>query len=258
MLGDFRIIRALGRGGMGVVYEAVEGLLGRRVALKVLPFGAAIDPRRVARFRVESQAAAQLNHPHIIPVYSVGSEAGVHHYAMQLIEGITLAELVAELRPMKAGVAAPANAERATTAASVLSSISNDSRAFAREAAKLGVQAAVALQHAHENGVLHRHVKPSNLMIDATGHLWIADFGLARFQNDARLTVSGDILGTLSYMSPEQALGNNGVVDQAMAKDPAGRYASAEELALDLRRFLDDQPIRARRPGPLERLARLA
>src|SRR5262249_30537365 len=77
VLGEFRIVRALGRGGMGVVYEAVQHSLGRRVALKVLPFGAAIDPRRLARFRVESQAAAQLNHPHIIPVYAVGAEAGV-------------------------------------------------------------------------------------------------------------------------------------------------------------------------------------
>lgn len=85
-LGDFRIVRALGQGGMGVVYEAVQGSLDRRVALKVLPFGAAIDPRRLARFRVESQAAAQLNHPHIIPVYSVGSETGVHYYAMQFLD----------------------------------------------------------------------------------------------------------------------------------------------------------------------------
>ncbi len=100
-LGDFRIVRTLGRGGMGVVYEAVQRSLERRVALKVLPFGAAIDPRRLARFRVESHAAAQLNHPHIISVYSVGSEAGVHYYAMQLIDGPTLAELIADLRRLK-------------------------------------------------------------------------------------------------------------------------------------------------------------
>jgi eukaryotic-like serine/threonine-protein kinase len=315
-LGDFRIVRALGRGGMGVVYEAVQGSLDRRVALKVLPFGAAIDPRRLARFRVESQAAAQLNHPHIIPVYSVGAEAGVHYYAMQLIDGITLAELIAELGRMKEGRAAPAEAGRVTATSSIRSSISTDSPAFSREAAKLGVQAALALDHAHENGVLHRDIKPSNLMIDGTGHLWVADFGLARFQTDASLTVSGDILGTLRYMSPEQALGNRGVVDQrtdvyslgatlyelitlapafegsnrqdllrkiaqdeprrpralrpevpldletivlkAMAKDPASRYPTAGELALDLERFLDDQPIRARRPGAIERLTRLA
>ena len=90
-LGEFRLVRQLARGGMGVVYEAVQVPLGRRVAVKVLPFGAAIDPRRLARFRVESQAAALLQHPHIIPVYSVGTEGGVHYYAMQLIDGMTVA-----------------------------------------------------------------------------------------------------------------------------------------------------------------------
>ena len=90
-IGDFRIVRELGRGGMGVVYEAVEGSLGRRVALKVLPFAAAIDPRQIARFRVEAQAASHLNHPHIVPVFSVGCEGGIHYYAMQLIDGPTLA-----------------------------------------------------------------------------------------------------------------------------------------------------------------------
>ena len=97
-IGDFRVVRELGRGGMGVVYEAVEGSLGRRVALKVLPFAAAIDPRQIARFRVEAQAASQLNHPHIVPVFSVGCEGGIHYYAMQLIDGPTLAHLIAGLR----------------------------------------------------------------------------------------------------------------------------------------------------------------
>ncbi len=97
-LGDFRIIREIGRGGMGVVYEAEQHSLGRRVALKVLPFAAAIDPRQIARFRVEAQAASHLNHPHIVPVYSVGCQRGVHYYAMQLIDGPTLAERIDGLR----------------------------------------------------------------------------------------------------------------------------------------------------------------
>ncbi len=342
-LGDFQILRSLGRGGMGVVYEALEGALGRRVALKVLPFGAAIDPRRLARFRVEAQAAAQLHHPHIIPVYSVGSEAGVHFYAMQLIQGATVAELIAELRRMEGptgdrkragaltnssrshdelGGVEPADRARltgtegSTETSGILSSIWMHSPAFSREAARLGLQAAQALEHAHQNGVLHRDVKPSNLMVDSTGHLWVADFGLARFQGEGSLTASGDLLGTLRYMSPEQALANRGVVDErtdvyslgatlyelitlrpafegsnrqsllrriaqdeprrpralkpaipidletivikAMAKDPVSRYSAASELAEDLQRFLDDQPILARKPGPLERLTRLA
>ncbi len=315
-LGDFRIVRSLARGGMGIVYEAVQASLDRRVALKVLPFGAAIDPRRLARFRVESQAAAQLHHPHIIPVYSVGCECGVHYYAMQLIDGTTLAEVITELRRSKNSTPAAVHSTSTLETSSTLSASSTDVVAYCREAARLGLQAALALDHAHENGVLHRDVKPSNLMVDGSGHLWVGDFGLARFQTDSRLTVSGDVMGTLVYMSPEQALANRSVVDQrtdvyslgatlyelitlhapfegsnrqellrkiaqdeprgpravrpgipldletiilkAMAKDLASRYSTAGEMALDLNRFLDDQPIRARRPKVLERLNRLA
>ena len=183
--------------------------------------------------------------------------------------------------------------------------------AFFRTIAELGIQAAEALQHAHELGIIHRDIKPANLLIDFRGHLWITDFGLAHCQNDASFTMSGDILGTLRYMSPEQALAKRVLIDQrtdiyslgvtlyelithepaygghdrqelikqivfdepraprklnraiptdletivlkAMEKDPAGRYASAKMLEDDLRRFLDDRPIEARRPGPLKR-----
>jgi len=315
-LGDFRIVRALGRGGMGVVYEAVQRSLERRVALKVLPFGAAIDPRRLARFQVESHAAARLNHPHIVPVYAVGSEAGVHYYAMQLIDGTTLAAMISDLRRVHDGKLAPAAADTTAGTSSIELALSAGPSAFFREAARLAMQAAFALDHAHENGVLHRDVKPSNLLIDGTGHLWVTDFGLARYQADSSLTVSGDILGTLRYMSPEQALANRSVVDQrtdvyslgatlyelitlhppfegsnrqellrkiaqdeprrprarsaeipldletivlkAVAKEPPSRYSSARQMALDLERFLTDQPITARRPRMLERLTRLA
>ncbi len=351
-LGDFRVIRELGRGGMGVVYEAEQHSLGRRVALKVLPFAAAIDPRQIARFRVEAQAASHLNHPHIVPVYSVGCQRGVHYYAMQLIDGPTLAERIDELRnpgggeatalvvstvvlptsdetPIPTPTPAPAPERhpadgrefvesvpehrtapkgRASTASYPPSSTSGTRRqAFFREAARLGLEAAEALEHAHQQGVLHRDIKPSNLMVNGRGHLWVTDFGLARFQGDVSLTATGDMLGTLRYMSPEQALANRAVVDQrtdvyslgatfyelltlrpaveghdrqellrkisqeeprrprainpavprdletiiikAMAKDPSGRYATAQELADDLHRFLDDRPILARRPG---------
>ena len=339
-LGDFRVLRELGRGGMGIVYEAEQHSLGRRVALKVLPFAAAIDPRQIARFRVEAQAASQLHHAHIVPIYSVGCQRGVHYYAMQLIDGSTLAELIAELRRIDGLAAAPGTAPTMTEPAGSrrsgdvaesprprpaggvpppvwsLSTTSTRSREFFREAARLGCQAAEALEHAHQQGVLHRDIKPSNLIVDARGHLWITDFGLARFQGEGSLTATGDLLGTLRYMSPEQALANRAVVDQrsdvyslgatfyelltlhpafagsdrqdllrriaqeeprrpgalnptvpadletivlkAMAKDPAGRYTTAQELADDLRRFLDDQPILARRPGPRERAARWA
>ena len=178
------------------------------------------------------------------------------------------------------------------------------------------MQAAEALEHAHGLGVLHRDVKPANLLVDARGHLWVTDFGLARFQGNNELTLTGDLLGTLRYMSPEQALAKRGVVDhrtdiyslgttlfelltlrpafdgrdrqellrqialeeptaprrldpslprdletivlKAMAKEPDGRYSAAEELADDLRRFLEDKPIRARRPTFPEQAAKWA
>ncbi len=285
VLGDFRTVREIGRGGMGVVYEAVQLSLNRRVALKILPSVSADDPRRLRRFQVEAQAAACLNHPHIVPVYLVGAEGGVHFFAMQLIEGRTLAEAIA-----------------------------GGERLAPRAAAELGRQAAEALDYAHAQGVVHRDVKPSNLLIDGLGRLWVADFGLARVGESGDLTATGDLMGTLRYASPEQALGARGVVDhrtdvyslgttlyerlalrpafdgsdridllrriadeeprplrridptiprdletivlKAMAKDPADRYPTARAVADDLGRFLDDRPILARPPGTLGRAAR--
>ncbi len=342
-LGDFRVVRELGRGGMGIVYEAEQVSLGRRVALKVLPFAAAIDPRRIRRFQVEAQAAAQLHHPHIVAIFAVGCDRGVHYYAMQLIEGRTLAEIIDDMTRAGGvaiggpddGLALPEDtshpALKATAhdparsfdgsaippSSTVPASGSNPPRASAARflaVAHLGIQAAEALEHAHGLGVLHRDVKPANLMIDADGDLWITDFGLARFQEDVGLTRSGDVLGTLRYMSPEQARAGGAIVDQradiyslgatlyeltalrpafdgrdrhellrrvtfdeptaprrldpsiprdletiilkAMAKEPASRYASARELADDLRRFREHKPIRARRPTPAEHLAK--
>jgi WD40 repeat protein/serine/threonine protein kinase len=244
-LGDFRILRQVGRGGMGVVYEAEQLSLGRRVALKVLPFAAALDAKQLQRFKNEAQAAAQLVHQHIVPVYGVGCERGVHYYAMQFIDGHTLASMITELRrqrrpeagevrsplaPRVGQVSAPvqtgrernpvlraepegyANGDTAPVAA--ISTERPATRpAFFRTMASLGVQAAEALEHAHQMGVTHRDVKPGNLLIDLRGNLWITDFGLAQFQSDNRLTLTGDILGTLRYMSPEAALAKRVVVD---------------------------------------------
>jgi eukaryotic-like serine/threonine-protein kinase len=103
-LGDFRLVREVGRGGMGVVYEAVQISLGRRVALKVLPFAAALDAKQLQRFKNEAQAAAHLQHPHIVPVYAVGCERGVHYYAMQFIDGQPISALIDELRRRKSGM----------------------------------------------------------------------------------------------------------------------------------------------------------
>jgi len=200
LLGDFLIVRVIGRGGMGVVYEAVQKSLNRRVALKILPSSSANDPRKVKRFQVEAQAAALLQHPHIVPVYLVGSENGLHYYAMQFIEGRTLAEIITA--SWRGGDAV---AQGADPPGCKLSS--------PRMAAELGRQAALALHFAHEQGIIHRDVKPSNLLIDDSGWLWVSDFGLARIAGQADVTLSGAVLGTLRYMSPEQAFGTRVVVD---------------------------------------------
>jgi serine/threonine protein kinase len=227
-LGDYRILRELGRGGMGVVYEAEQVSLGRRVALKVLPFAAALDAKQLQRFKNEAVAAAHLHHPHIVPVYFVGCERGVHYYAMQFIDGQSLAEVLVVLRRSAAedwGNSAGAESEsRRETGPLVevapthgisplLSEHLARSPAFFRTAARLGAQAAEALDHAHQEGVIHRDIKPGNLLLDATGHLWVADFGLARCRTEPGLTGTGDVVGTLRYMSPEQALGKQGLID---------------------------------------------
>ncbi len=219
-LGDFRVIRELGRGGMGTVFEAEQLSMGRRVALKVLPFAALADENALKRFRNEVRAAAALDHPHIVSVYSVGEERGVHYYAMQLIRGQTLADWIrdqVEERTIGVTVSEGAVASAATLPTTGVHSGTTPGKhrdwGRFRMVARLGVQAAEALQHAHDQGVLHRDIKPSNLLLDAHGDLFIADFGLARIEADAGLTTTGDLIGTLRYMAPEQAAGNRVVID---------------------------------------------
>jgi serine/threonine protein kinase len=258
-LGDFRLVREIGRGGMGVVYEAVQISLGRRVALKVLPFAAALDARQLQRFKNEAQAAAFLHHQNIVPVYAVGQERGVHYYAMQFIEGRTLSALIAERQRLTRGKAARAEPGSTQSAAAgadpsgqataphlpasapilvppledtpprgaVSTEGSAPDPAFFRTAARLGMQAAGALEHAHQRGVIHRDIKPANLMVEAYAplspggrgaggewaRLWIADFGLAHCHSQSGPTLTGDLVGTLRYMSPEQALAKRVPID---------------------------------------------
>jgi eukaryotic-like serine/threonine-protein kinase len=225
-LGDYMIVREIGRGGMGVVYEARQVSLDRRVALKVLPFAAVLDRKQVARFYNEAQAAAHLHHPNIVPVFSSGCDRGVHYYAMQFIEGQPLDLAIRQLRILSTEspcVASEAPTQRqagAVTAGGksagwnpVSSAAELKQSEFFRTVARLGIEAAEALDYAHQCGVVHRDIKPSNLMLDEQGKLWISDFGLARFDANGSLTATGDVLGTVRYMSPEQVAGKPNVVD---------------------------------------------
>jgi len=333
-LGDFRLIREVGRGGMGIVYEAEQISLGRHVALKVLPFAATMDPRHLQRFQNEARAAASLHHTNIVPVHGVGCERGVHYYAMQFIEGRTLADFIAQqqgggetvayagpairARSVSDGSDHPSLTLRALKETAVAAETAPAPRdaAYYRRVAEWGIQAAEALDHAHTLGIIHRDVKPANLMVDAAGRLWITDFGLAHVLSDTRLTMTGDLVGTLRYMSPEQALAKRVVVDhrtdvyslgatlyellalrpvfegsdrqellrqiafeepkpprrinkaipveleiivlKSLEKNPAERYATAGELADDLRRLLMNEPIRARRPTLVQRARKWA
>ncbi|MFO0888842.1 MAG: serine/threonine-protein kinase [Isosphaeraceae bacterium] len=279
-LGEYRLGRELGRGGMGVVYEAWQESLGRWVAVKILPTSALQSERARARFLREARVLARLRHPHIVPIHTVGEHEGILYYAMDLIEGCGLDQLVAR------------------------SPEDHASGARSRWVARIGLQAADALAHAHEQAFLHRDIKPANFLLDAEGHLWLADFGLAWLANDGDLTSEGGFVGTLRYTAPEcfhgmadersdiYSLGLTlyellagrpayprfgrdrvpgpisrtaplpprqidpsippdleAVVLKASELEPADRYARATELAQDLRRFLDGAPVRVHPTG---------
>ena len=266
-IGDFQLVREIGRGGMGVVFEAEQISLKRRVALKILPFTAGHDEKQIGRFKNEAQAAARVEHPNIVPVYAVGHENGVHYYAMQLIDGQSLTKMLAELQPQgrasSVGTTAPGHPRAHAAAENRARSVSSGAPRSAgsthdhvRAIARLGIQAAEALAAAHEYGIVHRDVKPSNLLVDDHGKLWVTDFGLARCRESAGLTQSGDVLGTMRYMSPEQALGRGELVDHrtdiyslgvslyelATLHHPAGDATDAQ-LLVDRRRFVS-KPLR--------------
>jgi eukaryotic-like serine/threonine-protein kinase len=356
-LGDYRILRAVGRGGMGVVYEAEQESLGRHVALKVLPAEAASDITCLKRFCREARSAARLHHTNIVPVFDVGAHDGLHYYAMQFIQGQNLDEVLAELRRLRQSPSEPPPTDGLTggprqrkaadltrllashlltgqfgeadfaegaqagepppdsDASAVRNTRSDFSTSsdfqFYRSLARIGLQIAEALAYAHSQGVLHRDIKPGNLLLDQCGTVWVTDFGLAKDDSEA-LTRTGNVVGTLRYMPPERFDGvSDGrgdvyslgltlyelltlrpafdesdqarlirrvvheepprprrydrrvprdletIVLKAMAKEPGSRYQTAEAMATDLRHFLADEPIRARRSSWLERVMRL-
>jgi serine/threonine protein kinase len=333
-IGDFRIERRLGAGGMGIVYQARQLSLNRPVALKVL--GQALTQRNdVARFQREAQAAARLKHPSIAQVYYIGQDRHVCYLAMELIHGVSLRRAMDALRyagsdrmgldtavreelggdfgavPVRFDAPTedareqnptPAESEPINPYLSPAACEVRSSQPYVQRAAELIRDAARALAHAHAQGVIHRDIKPDNLLLDLEGQVHIIDFGVARFFEDQAVTYTGQLVGTPLYMSPEQVTGRGTIdartdlyslglvlyellalrppieatnrehllrtivtkplapiswccstvpadleriVHRATQKDPDLRYATAEELAADLDRFLAGQPVAA-------------
>lgn len=338
-LGDFQIIQEIGRGGMGVVYEAQQRSLGRSVAVKVLPRHALLPDKHLQRFHREACTAARLRHTNIVPVFGVGEQDGLHYYVMPLVRGVGLDDVIRTLRARAEagggrGDSAPdlCGLVRELTAKKFASQPppgqAGDDNGSQREGPKaprsepcsawhnriahLGVQAAEALDYAHGQGTLHRDIKPGNLLLDEEGVVSVADFGLARSMDGSDTSRSGDFVGTVRYMAPEQSRGTadarsdvyalgltlyelltlqpafavpqpegspraaqamlepvrptridrsiprdlETIVLKCLAYEPANRYQTAAALAADLRRFLENKPVLARRASAIERTGR--
>ena len=204
---DFEIDCELGRGAMGIVYKAFQKSLQRWVAIKVLPYGALLDEQRTQRFWREARIAAALEHPGIVSVYGFGRHKDMCFYAMKLVEGRSLD------RHLRVAEAKHQESDASEQALSGSPSPIEGPDRF-RNIAKLVAEAADAIHAAHAVGVIHRDIKPSNLIVDSRGCVKVTDFGLAIDTADLGLTRSGEVVGTIRYMSPEQAAGKRGLVDQ--------------------------------------------
>src|SRR5882762_4211786 len=184
--GDYELLEEIGRGGQGVVFRAWQRSLNRTVAVKIIGIGQLTTNAHLKRLRREAEAAAKLNHPGIVPVYEVGERDGTYYFSMRFVEGDCLDEVVSR------------------------GSIS------VRQAAELIAKVARTVHYAHEHGILHRDIKPGNILLDANGEPHLTDFGLARLvEHGSTVTGSLDVMGTPSYMAPEQAVGNNAAVNRA-------------------------------------------
>ncbi len=280
--GDYEVEREIGRGGMGVIYSARQTSLDRRVAIKMILSGNLADENEVKRFQTEAEAAANLRHPNIVSIHEIGVHEGQRYYSMDLVEGGNLEERIRQ-EPLSPG-----------------------------DAAKCLKAVAEAVAYAHSKGILHRDLKPQNILLDRDGNPHVTDFGLAkRMESGTQLTLSGSIMGSPGFMAPEQAEGNRDKIDvrtdvyglgallysmltgrapiqgdnvadtirrvteeepvsprrlnpkvaqdletvclKCLAKSPSERYASAAEVAEDLERFLNYEPVKARPAGAVRK-----
>ena len=226
-IGDFLLVREIGRGGMGIVFEAEQVSLHRRVALKVLPAHSTLDERARARFRQEAEIAGRLHHPGIVAVYQVGEASGVHFLAMELVEGVALDTWIERMRreafagqpPARStdifAAPRPGGADTPRPESGLPRSKKSGSASFAKghieSIVKLVCQVADAMEHAHRHGVLHRDIKPSNILVRPDGTAVLTDFGLAREEGLPHLTQTGEFAGTPHYVSPEQIAGKTPV-----------------------------------------------
>ncbi len=219
-LGDFQLVRQIGRGGMGVVFEAVQTSLGRKVAVKVLPKSLLADEQQLKRFEQEARTAGSLHHTNIVPVFGVGEDQGFHYYVMQRIQGRGLDRVLSDGEP----------------------------KLTPRQVASLGQQSASALAYAHQQNVMHRDIKPANLIVNDQLDLWVTDFGVSKAIESEAVTRTGDVVGTLRYMAPEQIVG-----DADARSDIFSLGVTLYEL-LAGRPAMDDASIRkalvSRRPAP--------
>ncbi len=217
-LGPYELLDVLGRGGMGVVFRARDTRLNRLVALKLILTGRLASDAEVKRFRTEAEAAAQLEHPNIVPIYEVGETEGRHFFVMKLVEGGTLSQRIADGREGRS--------ERVSLSV----------------AANLVARVARAVHHAHQRGILHRDLKPGNILIEPDGSPVVSDFGLARrLQDDSQLTLSATVLGSPAYMAPEQARGRAGEV--TTSADIYSLGAVLYELLADRPPFVGSTPL---------------
>ena len=276
-IGSYKVVEEIARGGMGVVYRAIDTKLNRPVALKMIIAGGMASPDDRARFQLEAEAAAKLDHPGITPIYEIGEHDGLPFFAMKLVEGGSLAD------KLESYVGKP------------------------KIVARLVAEIADAVSHAHQRATLHRDLKPNNILLDEQGHPLVTDFGLAKIgDRESGVTRTGAIMGTPGYMPPEQAANGKNVTTAAdiyslgailfatltgrppfkgespmetvmkviheeppkprsinpsipveleliclkcLSRDPAERYTSAAELALDLRRWVNNEPVSVRAPS---------